>query len=83
MKRSKPLYGSGAGALTPSTDTPTLPTADAATIYRELLWWRDRARAAEKAYRAEQKRFTKFRAKGIARGIAKKLIPSRNPEGLQ
>ncbi|MGD1076786.1 MAG: hypothetical protein ABR881_00565 [Candidatus Sulfotelmatobacter sp.] len=67
--------------LTPTIPNPMpLPTDDAAIIYTELLWWRDRALAAEKAYHTECKRFTRFRAKGIARGIAKKFTPNHNPK---
>ena len=66
--------------LTPTIPEPPTRQAEAATIYRELLWWRDRAKAMERAYHAEQKRFTKFRAKGIARGIAKRLTPNHDPK---
>lgn len=69
--------------LTPTIPEPPTPQSEAATIYRELLWWRDRAKAMERAYHAEQKRFTKFRSKGIARAIAKQMVPSHNPKEAQ
>jgi hypothetical protein len=62
-------------------------SGDATVIYQELLWWRQRAKAMERAYHeavrkynTEQDRFTRYRAKGLARGIAKRFTPNHNPK---
>ncbi|MFL6307515.1 MAG: hypothetical protein ACJ72H_28625 [Candidatus Sulfotelmatobacter sp.] len=42
--------------------------------------WQVKFQFVKDKLRAEQNRFTKYRAKGLARGIAKQFRPNRNPE---
>jgi hypothetical protein len=59
-------------------------------IFKAYLFEKDRADAATRLYhdavkkcRKEQDRFTRYRAKGLARGIAKKLTPNHDPKAAQ
>lgn len=56
-------------------------------LFEMYMFERDRADANGRLYheavkkcRKEQDRFTRYRAKGLARGIAKKLTPNHDPK---
>lgn len=73
--------------LTPRIPAPTpvsRPTVVPDTRVESVLFglmMGERARADffEAKYRAESRKFTAYRSKGIARGIAKQMTPNHNP----
>ncbi len=85
MRRKKAIHGNGADALTPMSlaSAPTPNTRIEKILFEMYMFEKDRADAmarlyhdAERKLRAEQTRFTIYRARGIARGIAKRLTPT-------
>ena len=90
MKRNHRVNNATLPPLTPTIPalTPTRPTVTPDTRVESFLWnlyleQKSRADWAHRRFEAIEKKFSTYRARRVARGLAGNLKPNHNPKETQ